>query len=335
VFIAKHISPTILTVLEHLIQTFKHDRFYAEHQKLKAAGSKRILYGGLQNLTNVEIFKVLRWEIRPLSKAMMKLVLRRSVFPASWYEYFQDESKIRAEPKQYYHVLIHYFDNFEKLIDLVEDGKEFFPTFIIGRKEMSGEATGVVDHFLRGCPNIAFAYLVMKEGIADHMRTEKLTWDEFKELYIAAIQAYCEEKVIADDANLRFVKEAEIYLPPYEVLCKQKALARSLARKNSTSVPEVNTPSKKLPDPDPYQNDYSDDNEEYMTGPEAEQPPSGSDDDISHDAEATTAALPAETDSAPINSQMQERGHKSSGRRPHFPGGKQTGHGGLAKSFGK
>jgi hypothetical protein len=118
VYIAKHISPTILTVLEHLVQTFKHDRFYAEYQKLKAAGSKRILYGGVQNLTNVEIFKVLRWEIRPLSKAMMKLVLRRSVFPASWYEYFQDESKIRAEPKQYYHVLIHYFDNFEKLIDL-------------------------------------------------------------------------------------------------------------------------------------------------------------------------------------------------------------------------
>jgi hypothetical protein len=92
-------------------------------------------------------------------------------------------------------------------------------------------------------------------------------------------------------------------------------------------VPEVNAPSKKPPDPDPYQNDYSDENEEYMTGPEAEQPPSGSDDDISNDAEVTT--------SAPINSQMQEQGHKSSGRRPHFPGGKQTGHGGLAKSFGK
>ena len=164
------------------------------------------------------------------------------------------------------------------------------------------------------------------------MRTEKLTWDEFKELYIAAIQAYCEEKVIADDANLRFVKEAETYLPPYEVLCKQKALARSLARRNSTSVPEVNTSSKKPPDPDPYQNDYSDDNEEYMTGPEAEQPPSGSDNDVSHDAEATTAAHPAETDNAPINSQMQERGHRSSGRRPHL---QQTGHGGLAKSFGK
>ena len=100
-------------------------------------------------------------------------------------------------------------------------------------------------------------------------------------------------------------------------------------------MPEVNPPSKKPPDPDPYQNDYSDDNEEYMTGPEAEQPPSGSDDDISHDAEATTAAFPAETDSAPINSQMQEHGHRSSGQRPHFPGGKQTGHGGLAKSFGK
>ena len=124
---------------------------------------------------------------------------------------------------------------------------------------------------------------------------------------------------------MRFVKEAETYLPPYEVLCKQKALARSLARRNSTSVPEVNTPSKKPPDPDPYQNDYSDDNEEYMTGPEAEQPPSGSDDDISNDAVVN----------APINSQMQERCHKSSGQRPHFPGGEQTGHGGLAKSFDK
>ena len=38
VYIAKHISPTILTVLEHLIQTYKKDRFYAEYQKLKTAG---------------------------------------------------------------------------------------------------------------------------------------------------------------------------------------------------------------------------------------------------------------------------------------------------------
>jgi hypothetical protein len=125
----------------------------------------------------------------------MRQVLRRSVYPAKWYEYFKEESKIRAEPKLYLHVLIHYFDNFDKLIDLVEDGKEFFPTFIIGKREMSGEATGFVDYFLRGCPNVAFAYLVMKEGIAEHMRTEKLTWDEFKELYMAAIEQYCEEKI--------------------------------------------------------------------------------------------------------------------------------------------
>ena len=38
VYIAKHISPIILTVLEHLIQMYKKDRFYAEYQKLKKAG---------------------------------------------------------------------------------------------------------------------------------------------------------------------------------------------------------------------------------------------------------------------------------------------------------
>ena len=73
-------------------------------------------------------------------------MLRQSVYPGRWFEYFKDESKIRGDPKTFLHVLIHYFDNFDKLMDLVEDGKEFFPTFIIGKREMSGEATGFVDY---------------------------------------------------------------------------------------------------------------------------------------------------------------------------------------------
>jgi len=86
VFIAKHISPTILTVLEHQIRTHRDDKFYAQYHKLKAAKTRHILYGGVQNLTNVEVFKVFRWEIRPLSKKAMMDVLRRSVYPAKYYE---------------------------------------------------------------------------------------------------------------------------------------------------------------------------------------------------------------------------------------------------------
>ena len=138
---------------------------------------------------------MLRWEIRPLSKKAMTDVLRRSVYPARYYDYFKDEAKIRANPKLYLHVLIHYFDNFDKLI--------------IGRREMSGQSTGFVDYFLRDGPNVAFAYLVMKEGIAEHMRTEKLSWDEFKELYMEAIESYCEEKIVADDTSKRFVKDVD------------------------------------------------------------------------------------------------------------------------------
>ena len=126
VFIAKHMSSTILTVLEHQIRTHRDEKFYVQYHKLKAANTRHILYGGVQNLTNAEIFKVLRWEIRPLSKKCMIDTLRRSVYPARYYDYFKDEAKIRASPKIYLHVLIHYFDNFDKLIDLVEDSKEFF-----------------------------------------------------------------------------------------------------------------------------------------------------------------------------------------------------------------
>jgi hypothetical protein len=276
VYIAKHISPTILTVLEHHIQTLKRDRFYAEYEKLKAVKTKRILYGGVQNLTNVEVFKVLKWEIRPKSKAIMKQVLRRSVFPARWFEFFKEESKIRAEPNLYLHVLIHYFDNFDKLMDLVEEGKEFLPTFIIGKREMSGEATGIVDYWLRGCPNVAFAYLVMKEGIAEHMRTEKLTWLEFKEMYMQAFEHYCEEKIVADDTNLRFVKDVDNKpLPPLELEYKKKAYERSHAR-GSGDVNQVSQHQERDSDyEEPEWSEPPDEDDGYETSPESEQPPPG------------------------------------------------------------
>ena len=41
-YIVKHISPTIQTVLEDLIQTYKDDKLYAEHQKLEALNTNRI-----------------------------------------------------------------------------------------------------------------------------------------------------------------------------------------------------------------------------------------------------------------------------------------------------
>jgi hypothetical protein len=278
VFIAKHISPTILTVLEHQIRTHRDEKFYAQYHKLKAAKSKHILYGGVQNLTNVEVFKVLRWEIRPLSKKAMTDVLRRSVYPARYYDYFKDEAKIRANPKLYLHVLIHYFDNFDKLIDLVEDGKEFFPTFIIGRREMSGESTGFVDYFLRGCPNVAFAYLVMKEGIAEHMRTEKLSWDEFKELYMEAIESYCEEKIVADDTSKRFVKDVDNKtLPPLEVDYRRRAIERSAVRRGGDDVHHMSQRKELDPECDDQEWEQlpGDDDDGYETSPEDEQPPPG------------------------------------------------------------
>jgi hypothetical protein len=162
------------------------------------------------------------------------------------------------------------------LFDLVEDGKEFFPTFIIGKREMSGEATGFVDYFLRGCPNVAFAYLVMKEGIAEHMRTEKLTWDEFKELYMAAIEQYCEEKIVADDANLRFVKDNDNKtLPPLEIDYKKKAFERSSARRGE-DLNQVTQHQELDPDYDePEWTELPDEDEGYETSPESEQPPRG------------------------------------------------------------
>ena len=98
VYIAKHMSATIRTVLEDSVQMYRDDKFYAEYHKLKDLDTKRILYGGVQNLTNVEIYKLLRWEIRPLTKAQMKQALMRSVYPANWYTYFEDEEKIRMKP---------------------------------------------------------------------------------------------------------------------------------------------------------------------------------------------------------------------------------------------
>ena len=199
------------------------------------------------------------------------------MYPAKWFEFFKDEAKIRSEPKLYIHALIHYNGNFDKLVDLARDGKEFFPTYIIGKKDMSGEATGFVDYYLRGFPNVAFAYLVMKEGIAEHRRTEKLTWEEFIELYKQALQQYCEEKVIAEDANLRFVKDSDNNkpLPPMEIEYKRKTFERANARRGGEDLNQV-AHQEVEPEFDEHGwNEPPDEDEGYETSPEDEQPPPG------------------------------------------------------------
>ena len=129
----------------------------------------------------------------------------------------------------------------------------------------------------------------------EHMRTERLTWEEFTVLYKEAIQRYCEERVVAEAASLQFVKDADSkHLPPMELEYMKKAYDRS-PRRSGGDVNKMSTYQE--PDPEyeePQLGEPPDEEEGYETSPESEQPPPGVAEEPPGDAEDEYSPEPKE-----------------------------------------
>ena len=156
-----------------------------------------------------------------------------------------------------------------------------------------------MDCFLRGMPNVSFAYLVMKDGIAEHMRTEKLTWKEFGKLYVYALEQYIDERMVAEDAALKFRKDGHSKtLPPLALEIKDRIMERSKSSRrgdlNQLSMREKPVVEYDHPDADePEWDEPPDDDEGYQTGPEMEQPPPEHSGDEKEDFRERTTSVQA------------------------------------------
>ncbi|MFN9907712.1 MAG: hypothetical protein ACK56F_16565, partial [bacterium] len=122
-------SHSTRAVIASEIKLHRNGMFHQEFKQLVIPDA--LLYKSHQYLDNYQIYKVLRYIVRPQTKEDMDKVLQVSVWPSDTFDLFEDNEKnIYAYYTKYQYSSIQYLKNLNRLLDMVQISEEFMPTYV-------------------------------------------------------------------------------------------------------------------------------------------------------------------------------------------------------------
>ena len=261
---AGHINEPYLKTLETTIEKNKGNRFASQKDVLRSARSGgKILWKGVQLLTNAKLMEVIIWDIRPKTQYQLEQIMLRSVFPADAWPKFQTEEAIRKDLRGYMYSWIAFVTNFEILLDMLTHSKRFFPKYLF--KKHGNE--GLIDQMFKHTPCPKFSYRVLRRGIPEDKRSDSMSWQEFLDAYVTALEKQVKDIDAAQNATHRFSDNTDRKcLPPMQYEKRQQYAERnSSGNHNMKGISEPLQQSDEQEEPDVHsdvQDEYDDDVDE-------------------------------------------------------------------------
>ena len=169
--IADYMTPKIIDELE---LTAEHA---LEIHKVELKGSPlegHIRARGVQRITNMDIYKLLAFAVRPENYEELKEKMKTKVFPKSDYS-FKDEASITSNFREFLMATHHYIDRFLELKKLVTyHSMQFYPDLLFKK----GETLGQVDFFIYGFPCYDFVKNIVS-SMNDKVRKSMESFSDF------------------------------------------------------------------------------------------------------------------------------------------------------------
>jgi len=152
-------------------------------------GCDGLIRGGVQAVTNEEIFALLAIVCAPRKLQAMQVELSRSVFPKSNMKLYSEPESTLKHITDYKHDIQTYIDRFEdrlKLVGFTEKANAFIPKNLFRKGGQTGDL-GLADYFIDGLPRKDFGRNIWM-SVPEEKRQKCNTWKKFKRLYLKAIE---------------------------------------------------------------------------------------------------------------------------------------------------
>ena len=233
IYWGEYMSEEVKSQVENTIKREKRERFRRLYKDLKRVSPDlAIMRSGSQCLTNEEIYDVLKFIALPVTKVELEEHLSYSQYPGKAWDKFGNEENILKNFRMYITYWIQYQKNFDRLLDVLRDDstKQFFPEYL----KTKGGVKGLIDYFLDAAPNPKFAKQVMLKGIPARKLNSDLSWDQFKDLYVDALEEHSARLRTAKDTG-KFSENSTVskVKPPREYM---RAVQMSRHAKRSEGV---------------------------------------------------------------------------------------------------
>jgi hypothetical protein len=169
--ISDYMTPKIIDELEHIAERA------LEIHGVELKGSViegRIKVRGVQRISNMDIYRILAFAVRPENYEEMKERMKTKVFPKSDHS-FKDEANITSNFREFLMATHHYIDRFLELKKLVTyHSAEFYPDILFKK----GSTLGQVDFFIMGFPCYDFVKNII-DSMNDKTRNSMETFSDF------------------------------------------------------------------------------------------------------------------------------------------------------------
>ena len=192
--ISDYMSPKIIDELELIAEQAM------EIHKVELRGRPsegHIRARGVQRITNMDIYKILAFAVRPVNYEELKERMKTKVFPKSDHS-FKDEANVTNNFREFLMATHHYIDRFLELKKLVTyHSSQFYPDILFKK----GETIGQVDFFIYGFP----CYDFVKNIVSSMNHKVRNSMDSFSD-FTGTLMRQLHDMDIHYTVNMKFFK---------------------------------------------------------------------------------------------------------------------------------
>jgi len=206
-FCKKFNEESVRFVLGLKVSSYLSDQVRSQLKQLaikhNLPGKDGIIRGGVQTVTNEEVFALLSRMCAPKTIQAMQCELLKPCFPSKNSKLYTDGKSILKNIADYKYDISTYIDRFEdrlKLLGYTEEANKFIPKYLFKKGGQAGDM-GLADYFIHGLPKHEFA-LRTWISVLEKDRLQCKDWATFVKLYSQALE------VIEENENTRKVNEA-------------------------------------------------------------------------------------------------------------------------------
>ena len=152
-------------------------------------GKDGIIHGGVQTITNQEIFGLLSRMCAPKNLEAMQYELYQPCFPSKTGHDYTEAETIIKNIAEFKNDLLIYIDRFEdrlKLLGYTEKARKYLPSVLFKKGGAVGNP-GLADFFIAGLPKPDFGLRVWA-SVEENKRLKCKDWETFVKLYTGAIE---------------------------------------------------------------------------------------------------------------------------------------------------
>jgi len=206
-FCKKFNEESVRFVLGLKVSSYLSDQVRSQLKQLaikhNLPGKDGIIRGGVQTVTNEEVFALLSRMCAPKTIQAMQCELLKPCFPSKNSKLYTDGKSILKNIADYKYDISTYIDRFEdrlKLLGYTEEANKFIPKYLFKKGGQAGDM-GLADYFIHGLPKHEFA-LRTWISVLEKDRLQSKDWATFVKLYSQALE------VIEENENTKKVNEA-------------------------------------------------------------------------------------------------------------------------------